>query len=223
MDHLGTKLDVAAFRLSDFRPWTTSRAGPSMSQLKAAVTSILFCSLLFGAIGPLLGTLIESVLIAWEPIQYAWFLFQNGLSIRPATRTLFTSGWIVIVYLAYYVAAVPALLTGAVVGALRRSVVHRHGYLVAGLLGGLLGCAIAVGYGLFDSLWFQDSPGTNSFLEWLAPLREGHVPQGLPPIFLLPTLVRAGFGAGFFGTMIYKRASRCELPPAAAEASGAVG
>lgn len=194
-----------------------------MSQLKTAVTSILFCTLLFGAIGPLLGTLVESVLIVWEPIQYAWFLFRHGLSIRPATSTLFTSQWIGIAFLAYYVAAVPALLTGVVVGALRRSVVHRHGYLVAGLLGGLLGCAIAVGYGLFDSLWFQDSLDANLFLEWLAPLREGHVPQGLPPIFLLPTLVRAGFGAGFFGTMIYKRVSRCEVPPAAAEPSGAVG
>lgn len=58
--------------------------------------------------------------------------------------------------------------------------------------------------------------------EWLAPLREGRVPQGLPPIFLFPTLVRAGFGAGFLGTMVYKRASRCEIPPAA-EPSGVPG
>ena len=189
---------------------------------KGAFTSILFPTLLFGAIGPLLGTLIQSVPIAWESIHYAWFLFQSGQSIRPATRLLFTSEWVGIAALAYYFAVIPAMLTGTAVGALRRSVVYRHGYLVAGLLGGLLGCAIAVGYGLFGTLWPDDSRGAKMFFEWLAPLREGRVPQGLPPIFLFPILVRAGFGAGFLGTMVYKRASRCEIPPAA-EPSGVPG
>ncbi|WP_156004131.1 hypothetical protein [Thiomonas sp. FB-6] len=161
--------------------------------------------LLFAVLGPPLGALCVYLCVLVQALYEAVRMVAEGRVHAGSLRDVLSTAWFGAALLAYGIAGVPALLTGIVVGALRRRMVQSRSHLKAALYGGMLGCAISLGTALFrgdGTLGY--SLVDNLLTNWLAAPSHGEFLRSDSSIVLFGTLARAGFFAGFFATLIYK-------------------